>query len=194
MNRIRLASTGLLAAITTVAALSGCTTQSATPVESAPAGDNRPVATETVDPAAANAPADEPAVEEVVDDGVAAFGEAYTWSDGLSVTISAPESYSPSDYAAGVVDGQSAVTLQITLVNGTGAAFDPVMTSVTAQSGNTEASQIFDSGQGMEGSPMTKILPGRETTYAVAFSVADPADLVVEFAPDWEHASVLFAS
>lgn len=196
MNRIRLASTGLLAAITTVAALSGCTTQSATPVESAPAGDNRPaaVSTEVADPDATKPVAEDTASEQPADDGTAAFGEAYTWQDGLSVTIGAPERYTPSDYAFGSVEGQSAVALQITIVNGSDAPFDPVLASISAQSGNTEASQIFDSGQGMEGSPSTKILAGRETTYKVAFSVADPNDLVVEFSPDFAHASVLFVS
>lgn len=201
MNRIRLASTGLLAALATVAALSGCTTQSATPVESAPAGDNRPtaVSTEVADADLASSTTDEttaePAVDEpATDDGTASFGEAYTWQDGLSVTIGAPEPYTPGDYAVGHEAGQSAVSFQITIVNGSETPFDPILASISAQSGNTEASQIFDSGQGMEGSPSTKILAGRETTYKVAFSVSDPDDLVVEFSPDFAHASVLFTS
>lgn len=189
MNRIRLAGTSLLVTLTAAATLSGCST-SATPVDSAPAGDNRPttVATQVADvpSAAAAAP--------TAGNGTAAFGKAYTWSDGLSVTIAAPQPYTPGAYAAGTVDGQKAVSLQITVVNGTGAPFDPVLLTTTVQSGNTEASQIFDSAKGLEGSPSTKILAGRESTYKVAFSVADPKDIVVEFTPDFTHESVLFAS
>lgn len=199
MNRIRLAGTGLLAAMTTIAALSGCTLQSATPVDSAPAGDNRPstvtteAATDVADAGlsdAAGSTPDEPAAN----DGLATFGEAYTWEDGLSVTIEAPQAYTPSDYAAGTVAGQEAVTLQITIVNGSDAPFDPVLTMVSAQSGNTEASKIYDTAKDIGGSLSTKILTGRESTYKVAFSVADPSDLVVEFTPDFTHESVLFAS
>lgn len=33
---------------------------------------------------------------------------------------------------------------------------------------------------------------GREASYKMAFAVADPSDLVLEFTPDWTHTSVLF--
>lgn len=187
MNRIRLAGASLLAAATAVAALSGCTT-SATPVDSAPAGDNRPTTSDSVI-------ADtQPSTSAPAGNGTSSFDKSYTWADGLSVTIGAPEAYTPSSSAAGTVAGQEAVTLQITIVNGTDQPFDPVLTMVSAQSGNTEASTIYDSAQHLGGSPSTKILTGRESTYKVAFSVADPNDLVVEFTPDFTHESVLFAS
>ncbi|SDB80286.1 hypothetical protein GA0111570_10272 [Raineyella antarctica] len=196
MNRIRLAGTSLLVTLTTVAALTGCTTQAATPVESAPAGDNRPTATATqvADAGLSTSTSEAPATQKPAADGTSEFGKAYTWEDGLSVTVSAPKAYTPSSSAFGPVAGQKAVSFQITIVNGTSAPFDPVMASITAQSGNTEASQIFDSAKAMEGSPSTKILAGRETTYKVAFSVADASDIVVEFSPDFTHESVLFAS
>jgi len=189
MNRARLAGATLLIAVTAVATLSGCTTP-ATPVESAPAGDNRPTTatTQVVDAPSASAAAPS------AGGGTATLGKAYTWADGLSVTIGAPQSYTPSSSAAGVVDGQKSVTLQVTIVNGTGAPFDPAMATVSAQSGNTEASKIYDSAKGIGSSPSTKILAGRETTYKVAFSVADPKDLVVEFAPDFTYTSVIFTS
>lgn len=184
MNRIRLTVAALITAATAAVSLSGCTSTPATPADSVSAGSNHPAESATPTPAAST-PAS---------DGTAPFGTAYTWADGLSVTISKPTAYTPSSSAAGTVDGQSSVVLTVTVVNGTDQPFDLGMASISAQSGNTEASQIYDSAKGLESSPMTKLLAGRESTYKVAFSVTDPKDLVVEFAPDFTHESVLFTS
>lgn len=178
--------------------LAGCSGTPATTAASAPAGTNRPAAAPTaassVDiPSATPAPTT-PTTPTPADDGTADFGTAYTWADGLSITVGAPKPYKPNQYAAGVEKGKDAVVLSVTLVNNTGRPFDPAMVSVTAQSGNEEATQIFDSGNGVEGSPSTKVLNGREVAFKVAFSVADRDDVVLEVRADWEHDSVLFSS
>lgn len=193
MNRIHLTAAALITTSAAVAALTGCATTTATPAASIPAGSNHPTTSTSV-VADTQPSTSSPMATSTPGNGTAAFGRAYTWDDGLSVTIAAPQPYTPSQSAAGVVAGQTAVALQITVVNGTSAPFDPVLFTVSAQSGNTEASKIYDSAKNIGGGPSTKVLAGRETTYKVAFSVADPKDLIVEFSPDFTHRSVLFAS
>ncbi len=167
-------------------ALAGCGGVSATTTTSAPVGDNRPASTAGSTAAAA-------ATSAAASSGVAKFGDTYSWKDGLAVTISAPEAYTPSQSAAGAQAGQQAVAFTITIVNKTSEPFDPVLFHVSAQSGNTEASAIYDSGN-IGSTPTTKLLPGREVTFKVAFSVADPGDIVMEVRPDITHDEVLYQS
>lgn len=167
-----------------------CAGVSASPASAPPAGDNRPGIAET---------APEPPISETasaatppaMDDGLEQLGSAYTWDDGLSVTVSTPAPYKPSEYAAGHEGFDTFIVLDVTVVNRTGRVWDPSMFMATVQSANQEGSQIFDS-ENLPAKPSTKLLDGREVTFKLAFGVADSSDLVVEVTPDFEHQSVLF--
>lgn len=202
-------TTVAVAAAAVALALSGCSALA----ESAPAdessGSNATV-TETVEAtaeatpeaeAAAGAeeadsqtPADnqtDEAAEE--DDGTHKFGETAAYDDGLSVTVSKPTDFTPSGSASGHEGFPSSVQFTVKVVNKTGAPFDPTLMFLSMQSGNTEAGQIFDFGKGMEGSPNTTVLDGRETTFPVAFGVQDPSDLVLEVnTGDWSKDATIF--
>ena len=65
---------------------------------------------------------------------------------------------------------------------------------IEVQSGNTEADQVFDSENDVGGGPSTKLLNGREAKFKIAFTVANPKDLVMEVRPSFEHESVLFTN
>ncbi|KRB73212.1 hypothetical protein ASE01_20865 [Nocardioides sp. Root190] len=120
-----------------------------------------------------------------------AFGTAFTWENGLSVTVSKTKPFKPSDSA--MAGKGTHISFTITVVNGTGANYDPSCDSFSLQSGNEEAEQIFDSAKGLEGSPSTTLLDGREAKYQVGFSVTDPNDLVFEFSPcDYELSAAIF--
>jgi hypothetical protein len=172
--------------------LAGCTTLPATPSASAPAGANRPSVVSVTAPASpsTSAPASS-ATEPKPDDGVAAFGSAFAWKDGLSMTVSKPATYKPSKYAATGKQFTQFVVFDVVLVNKTGAPWDPAMIYATLQSANQEGDQVFDSSQ-LPPAPSTKLLDGREAKFKMAFGVADPADLVLEIRPDFDHDSVLF--
>lgn len=178
----------IIAGCTTVAALLlvGCSTPAA-PATDVPAGSNRPATT-------ASEPMPDASEEPTVDTGVVAFGSAYTWADGVSLLIGKPAPYKPTEWASGAEKGSKAVVMTVTLVNKSGAPFDPSMASFSAQSSNEEAQQIFDSSNKVSGAPETKILDGREVKFKIAFSVADVKDIVVEASPSWEHESVMFQS
>ncbi len=126
-------------------------------------------------------------------EGVAHFGKAYVYEDGLSLTVSAPRSYRPTEYAAGTDGFKTFVSFKVRLVNKTGKPWDPSLFNATVQSGNKEGSQVFDNG--LQDAPQTKLLNGREAEFTMAFGVANPKDIVMEVNPDMlEHASVMYQS
>lgn len=121
------------------------------------------------------------------------FGQTMAWDTGLSVTVSAPQPFQPSEYT----DPGSAphnVKLRVKIVNQSDAMFDPAMFTTTLQSGDAEAEEIFDSEKDINGGPSTKLLPGREVVFAIAYNVKDPKDLVLEVRPDFALDSAFFVS
>lgn len=182
MNRITLMGVGLAAVLAT-----GCSAVTAQPVGSAPAGVNQPGNPK----AAKNDAKGEKAAP--ANDGTARFGKAFTWEDGLSVTVGKPSNYKPSEWAFGSDKFKSFVVFDVRVVNKTGKPWDPGLMSATMQSSNKEGERVFDSGKLPE-EPRTKLLNGREVKFKMAFGVTDPKDLVLEVAPDFSHDSVIFTS
>lgn len=176
-----------MVAILAVLTLTGCETQSGGPGEPV-AGDNRPSATDGA-AAPTEAPEEEPEAS-----GPLKFGQTFTWDNNVSVTIGAPEPYTPTETACCPEPGQAAVLIPVTLVNKGAENYDPSLFSVTLQSGNVEADAIFDSGAGIDGAGSTPILPGRETAFKVAFAVTNPADLVLQVSPGFEYDPAIFTS
>lgn len=174
----------LIAITAALLLVSGCSSTGGAADSSPPTGTNAASRAATQEPAASQTPAD---------DGEVAFGSAFTWEDGLSVTVSKPKAFKPSEFAAGA-EGKHHVVITVTVVNKTGKAFDPSLITMTLQSGDNESSQIFDSEHGIKGSPDTKLLNGRQAKFKAAFSVANPKDLVLELAPDFEHDSALWTT
>lgn len=120
------------------------------------------------------------------------FGDDWTYENGVTVTLSQPADYTPSDSSFDPSNAPAHVTFEVTVTNDGEEDYDPVLLSLSAQSGSTPAEQIFDSAQGVGGSPSTTLLPGRSVTFPVAFGVQDPTDLVVEVSPGFEYQSVVF--
>lgn len=176
-----------LVALTVAATVAACGGTSGQPTGTAGTGSNHPK--DSSQAATTSAP---PTTTTEAATHTATLGQAYTYSNGLAVTVSTPKPYTPSSSAA---SKQSAayVILTVTVVNKTPGVYDPVALSISAQSGNTEADKIYDSANGLGGAPSTKVLPGRESTFKVGFGVADPNDLVVQLSPGFEYKDVIFA-
>ena len=199
-----------LSAVLVAIPLAGCSSQAASP--SSPAtGNNRPADTTTSSPASTTSPAtttttstppvpaaptpstpDAPASTTPASDGTAAFGKSYKWEDGLSVTVAAPATFKPGQYSAKDQAAKAYVRMDITIVNGTSKPFKPSLFSATMQSGNTQASTVFDSQANLGGSPSTTLLPGREAKFSLGFGVTDPKDIVFEVRPSFDHVAVIW--
>lgn len=123
------------------------------------------------------------------------FGETYVYENGLEVTISAPQPYAPSEYAfVGEPAPPAFVVFDITVTNGSQTNYEPGIFSVTLQSGSVEGEQVYDSANGVGGTPSTTLLPGRDSVFRMAFGVTDPDDLVLEVTPGFDYESAIFTS
>jgi hypothetical protein len=158
-------------------------------------GSNRPAVTSSSSSSSSvesepveETPTDEGTTEDPAQDTELKFGEPFTWEDGLSMTVSKPKKYNP-DSDMGYDYG---IKLTVTIVNKTGKRFDPSMFTASMQKGNEEAEEIFDSANGVEGAPSTKLLNGREAKFVIAFEAKTSDDLVLEVAPSFEHESVIY--
>lgn len=123
------------------------------------------------------------------------FGETHTYEDGVAVTVSLPQPYTPSGTASvGEPRPPAFVVFDITVTNGSQANYDPALFSASLQSGSTEAAMVFDSANNIGGTPTTTVLPGRDVVFRIAFGVTDPSDLVMEVAPGYEYEAAIFTS
>ncbi|WP_241843179.1 DUF2510 domain-containing protein [Agromyces albus] len=140
--------------------------------------------------------ADEP-VEEVEPEPVGnlAFGQSMIWDNGVELSVSVPEPYTPSEYAAGA-DLPHNVVFTLTIVNNSTENLEPFPYE-RLSSGGQEGSQIFDitgDGQDVGIAPTTVILPGESVTWRSAWSVADPNSLTMEIAPSFEYDDAIFTT
>jgi hypothetical protein len=161
---------------------SACTATTGNPDDNPPAGENRP-------PSAPPTDGGKPEQETL------AFGKSYTWDDGVSVTVGKPKKFEPSEYAA-AEKAKGYLKFTVTVVNKSDKPLDLGLTYITVQSSNKEAEPVFDSENGLESTPDTKVLKGRESEFDVGFGVADTKDVVMEVAlqDDFERPSLLYAT
>lgn len=125
------------------------------------------------------------------DPGILKMGKSFTYSDGLQVTLSAPSPMTSSEWA--YPESAAGLSFDVTIFNGTANRYDPSMDMLSAQIGNTEAEEIFDTENGYDGTPTTSVLPGREASYKVAFEGTDTKNVVVEYSPgDWDRGGLVF--
>lgn len=122
------------------------------------------------------------------------FGDTFDYADGLSVTIGQPTEFQPSDSAAFTPGAAAHLRFEVTIANNTGTDYDPNHFLTSLQSGSTEAEEVYDSAQGLGGSPSTTLLDGREVVFSIGYSVSVPDDLVMEVSPDFDRESVIFTS
>lgn len=152
-------------------------------------------AVSTPDPeaSAASTPAEEEPAPEPEDDGILAFGETVTFADGLSISVSTPAPFTPSETAAGLIDGQQGIVLEFVLTNNTEKPYEPMIFN-TASSGGVEATMIADSEQGILFPPSTTVLPGQTVKWNEAYSVADPASITLEVSAGFEYDSAIYTN
>ncbi|GGW42400.1 DUF4352 domain-containing protein [Streptomyces xantholiticus] len=117
-----------------------------------------------------------------------AADETSVYDDDVRVTVSAPEPYTPGEFAVGHTKGNKAYQVTITIENAGKEKYDANLVTVDARAGKdgVTAEQIFDdkAGAGFEGT----ILPGKKATVTFAFDApADAKNLTVEVSPGFDY-------
>lgn len=130
-------------------------------------------------------------------DEVAAFGEEWTYDDGISVNVTYSGGKTASQYAAGAEETNGQIRLfEVSIVNNGKKVFDPAMFNADVNYGptGTAAKRVFDSGSGLDGQFQGKILPGgtQAVTMAFAIPIDEPLDLLMTTSPSWDHSEKLF--
>lgn len=144
-------------------------------------------------------PSDEPEVvaeveEEPAFDGTIPFGEVATYDDEVSVSVSVPGEYVPSEYAAGMVEGQPVLAFEFVITNGSNEPFDPTTVFATMSSGGVEASGVFDTENSVGFPPSTSVLPGQTIKWVQAWSVTDPANLTMDISVGFTYDNIIYTN
>ena len=144
----------------------------------------------------ADPPPEQPAAP---DAGALAFGETMTWDDGVALTVSAPEPYTPSDFAVGATEANN-VVFTLTITNNSTEDLQPLPLP-TLSSSDQEMSQVFDIGSDLfdpgddVGIPPTATVePGGSVSWRAAWSVDDPSSLTLQAAPSFLYPSATFTN
>lgn len=138
----------------------------------------------SADPAPGTGSGDDAADEEadaVPEPGIdtpLAFGDSYTYDDGVQVTVTEPKAYRPDEFAAGHKQGNVAIQLSVTIVNGGKKTLDVTTALPTLRDAKgADVELIFDGSDATR--PFNgKVLTGKRVTADFAFSV--PADAAKE--------------
>ncbi len=176
-GRIFLTILVLLAIFILAFLFAGCSTATITEPDPAASSASAPEETETPEPPA-----------------IPVFGETVTYSNGVSISVSTPAAYTPSETAMGMVDGQSYVVFEFVITNGSNEPFDPTLVYASASSGGVEAESIFDSQNQIGFPPSTTVIPGATIKWQQAWSVTDPNNITMEVPVDLFNDPALFIS
>jgi hypothetical protein len=184
---------GSIVMVATVAvSVSACSVPTTGTTSTPDVGVNAPSASSASSLPALNGPMTSTAAQPASDQ--AAFGETYKWANGLEVTISGSTPFTPSEYVVTDKPAVAYLSYSVTIVNKTGATYEPTLFSTSVQSGDTEGNQIFDSANGFTGPPSTAILNGRQSTFTVGYGVSNPADIVMQVSPGFDYKKTFFTS
>jgi hypothetical protein len=120
------------------------------------------------------------------------FGETGTYDDGVTLNISTPENFTPSEYAAGA-DQATNLKFTVSVHNGSTKTIQNPVYYAELTSGGKAASAIFD--EQITNAPSTPLLPNQDVSFPIAFSVANPADLTMQLSIDYDaHSSATFST
>ncbi|MBO3095252.1 hypothetical protein [Cellulomonas dongxiuzhuiae] len=114
-----------------------------------------------------------------------AFGQSFTYANGLVVEVKKPAAFAPSAYADGVEGSEGEpVRVRVNIINGTSGEFVPDTVGVVVVSGGEEAVQILDPGTGVDlTGPAQPLDRSGVVAFDLAFVVLDPQDVTLTLTP-----------
>jgi len=124
----------------------------------------------------------------------AAFGDAFEYRNGVTVRVDPAGDVTPSEWAITGEGFNAHKLFEVTITNGSDEAYSPYEFTSSVLSGGVAGEEIYDSEQGLEGSPMIDtLLPGKSVTFKTAYSVMDPEDIAFMAATGFEYRTVTFS-
>lgn len=111
------------------------------------------------------------------------FDKAQDLGGGVSVTVSAPASFKPGQYASNYIPGQVANIFTITIANTGKGPLDPTSVLFTSTSGGSACNDILDGDNGINGAPTAPVAAGASASFKIGVAcdakAGDPIDLTV---------------
>lgn len=180
------ASLSLAGLVVTALLVSGCGEVNKADSNASPPESKASVEVDDLDPEAEDTPTEEE--EATPDEAVPTLGkfggDAYAYEDGLSVSVSRPKVYQPDMESCACGKGdKNFVLFTITIDNQTGQVYDPSQMYITGTTGERESEEAYDGDIG--GSPSSKILPGRKTTFKNVWGVDKGKPFTMQIEPGY---------
>jgi hypothetical protein len=122
----------------------------------------------------------------------AAFGQPFTWNDGLQITVSPPEEFRP-DGAPPADIGPTYVKVVVRVLNGSETPYQPLLSFRVLRPG-AKSPTIFLTDARTAGFPESNIAPGDDLAFTIGFEVTNPTGLVLEVAPGVAYPPATFAA
>jgi hypothetical protein len=170
MSKERKVKVRMIVALAGVVFISACTTTEVATPKALPSAT-------TQTPSESTEPSEMP-VPEPSDSENMRIGQRYQYKDGLTVSVSRPVKFRPSEDAQGG-EGVS-IKFVVTYTNSSSSSFDPSHVSMRVLSGGVEGHDVYDPSNGLKGEWNTDPLPsGRSRQYVVGFSALDPTEVQI---------------
>jgi len=127
--------------------------------------------------------------------GDLAFGSTMVYQDGVELTVSAPEPFTPSEDTLGA-NQASNVVFTLTITNNTTQELEPFPWPWVTSGGQgaTGISDVSDNQLVVGPGPDAPIVPGGTVTWKSAWSVADPGSLTMQVSPDFTYEEATFTN
>lgn len=148
------------------------------------------------DPKASSAADTKPVPSPKADPMVSTLGKVFTYTDGVSISVSQPVAWTPSQDAAsiaGVPATDKTVTVTVVVTNNSKKTIN-LAAFPQATSGGVQATQVTDVEQNVSVTPMAPLLIGQTLKWIEGFGVANPADMTISIAPSYEYQNAIFTS
>lgn len=142
----------------------------------------------TIQPADGHTPEATPS-----NDGIFALNETATYKDGTTINLTRITRGVSSNTAA--PENTPLVKFTAAITNNTAKVMELAGATLLCQYGKDghTSEEIFDSAQGLEGTPSTHLRPGRTATTTLACELPrGESEMQIELAPDFESQSAIF--
>ncbi|MBC7462897.1 MAG: hypothetical protein H7227_01400 [Actinobacteria bacterium] len=98
----------------------------------------------------------------------AGFDKPLDLGAGITVTISAPKTFTPGNFASSYLPGQVANVLAVEIKNSGSTEIDPTSISFASDSGDNTCTDVLDGDNGVSGAPTDPIAAGTTASFKIA--------------------------